>query len=223
MNPPGSVSVSGQEPDPTAKLIPSSDVLLSADNPKESVTNRDLDDFAHQQVSFVEAAARLETIVGNPEAIRTAGRRIVPMITFRKKAARWSPEEDERLIAAIQAHGTDNWPLVAAAVGGGRSRSQCSQRWIRGLDPRINKANWSREEEQALLNAVEIHGTKAWTRIAADLGDRCDVQCRFRYSFLCKKAQETGTAVQPISPPKGGMPSAGEALLAPLESRADEN
>jgi hypothetical protein len=221
MNPSGSGS--GQEPDLTAKLISGTDGLLSADNPKESVVNQILDAFAHQQISIVEATARLETLVGNSDAIRTAGGRIVPIAGFRKKAVRWSPEEDERLIAAVQTHGSDNWPLVAATVGGGRSRSQCSQRWVRGLDPRINKANWSSEEEQALLNAVQIHGPKSWTRIAGDMGDRSDVQCRFRYSFLCKKAQEAGTAVQPISPPKGVMPSTGEALLAPLESRADEN
>lgn len=120
---------------------------------------------------------------------------------YRKTPNRWTKEEDQRLIAAVQIHGTENWPAVAACVGN-RTRSQCSQRWNRGLDPRISKQNWSQEEEIKLLETVKQFGNKAWTRIAQEMGNRSDVQCRFRYNFLEKKAKESGTDVQPISAPE---------------------
>lgn len=123
----------------------------------------------------------------------------VSLSGFRKKARPWTAEEDQRLISAINANGTENWPLVTSLVGGDRTRSQCSQRWHRVLDPKISKTNWSREEEQKLLNAVQEYGNKAWTRIATEMGNRSDVQCRFRYKFLLKKAKENQTELTPIS------------------------
>lgn len=134
-----------------------------------------------------------------PKAVPIALPATVP--GYRKKARRWTKEEDDRLAAAVQVHGTENWPLVATYVGGDRTRSQCSQRWHRCIDPKIEKCNWSREEEQKLIEAVQSHGNKAWTRIAAEMGNRSDVQCRFRYKFLLKKAKEMGTDIQPISAP----------------------
>lgn len=128
--------------------------------------------------------------------------KMAPISGFRKKARPWSQEEDQRLINAISANGTENWPLVATLVGGDRTKSQCSQRWHRVLDPKISKSNWSREEEQKLLNAVQEYGNKAWTRIATEMGNRSDVQCRFRYKFLLKKAKENKTEIVPISQPQ---------------------
>jgi hypothetical protein len=74
------------------------------------------------------------------------------------------------------------------------------------LDPRLLKCNWSQEEEQKLLDSVNLHGEKAWTRIAAELGNRNDVQCRFRYRFLCQKARQIDGAVRPISAPRALIP-----------------
>jgi hypothetical protein len=117
----------------------------------------------------------------------------------RRKRKHWTADEDERLVSAVQHHGLDNWPLIASIVGGGRTRAQCTQRWHRGVDPKLLKCNWSREEERKLLDSVAVHGEAAWTRVAADLGNRSDVQCRFRYRFLCKKVKDMGTKVRPIS------------------------
>lgn len=105
----------------------------------------------------------------------------------RKKSKPWTPEEDEQLAKAIQDHGTNNWGAVAAYVGGDRTRAQCSQRWNRVINPNISKANWSKEEEDKLLSIVAQLGNKAWTRVAAQFGNRTDVQCRFKYNYLMKK------------------------------------
>lgn len=120
---------------------------------------------------------------------------------FRKKAQRWTPEEDARLLEAIQNLGTDNWNAVALQVGNGRTKSQCAQRWHRCLDPGLCKSNWDRSEEEHLIAAVNQFGDKAWTKVAQEMKNRSDVQCRFRYKFLLKKQKEFGyDTIQPVSP-----------------------
>ena len=57
----------------------------------------------------------------------------------RKKTHPWSTIEDQRLLHAIHKYGLDNWAAVSQFVGNARTRAQCSQRWFRGLDPRISK------------------------------------------------------------------------------------
>ncbi|OHT05568.1 Myb-like DNA-binding domain containing protein [Tritrichomonas foetus] len=168
--------------------------------------------YFNQVIDLHKASIELENLIGTSEPIKKfadmvqqLNRKPTPKTQFagfRKKARPWTQEEDHRLTAAIQVNGIENWPLVATIVGGGRTRSQCSQRWHRVLDPKINKCNWSREEEEKLLNAVKAYGNKAWTRIAAEMGNRSDVQCRFRYKFLLQKANDNPDEVQPISVPQ---------------------
>jgi hypothetical protein len=202
-----------------SQLIPApTDPILATDG--SQAVNAIVGALAHQQITLPEATTCLEALAGGLDAMRkrktgAPAQSALPIPGFRRKSIRWCPDEDERLIGAVSAHGTENWPLVASIVGGGRTRSQCAQRWGRGVNPKISKSNWCKEEEQALINAVEAHGSKAWTRIAADLGDRSDVQCRFRFRFLSKKAKEAGVPLQPISPPRAQVVMAhdGEALL----------
>jgi hypothetical protein len=165
--------------------------------------------YAHRQVDRNQAAAALEGTVGSTDLLKKLDEALHPQPMSqlispggRHRPSRWTPEEDERLMTAIQLHGTENWPLIATFVGGIRTRSQCAQRWHRGLDPKLLKCNWTKDEEQRLIDAVREHGDKSWTRVAADLGNRSDVQCRFRYRFLCKKAGEINGKVRPISAPK---------------------
>jgi hypothetical protein len=114
---------------------------------------------------------------------------IVPIARARaasSKTRQWSRDEDLRLLAAIARFGTEDWGSVANFVGSGRSKSQCHQRWTRGLDPRIVKATWTTGQDERLLMLVALYGEKSWTRIALAVGNRCDVQCRYRYNILKK-------------------------------------
>ena len=115
---------------------------------------------------------------------------------LRKKTQQWSKVEDIRLIAALHRYGADNWSLVATFVGNNRTRSQCSQRWFRGLDPRISRSHWSKEEEEKLLQLIEIYGDKSWIKVAGELGNRSDVQCRYHYLQLQK---EKGKNISKVS------------------------
>jgi hypothetical protein len=105
-------------------------------------------------------------------------------ISYRRKTHTWSSAEDLRLIAGVARYGLDNWQAVAQFLGSSRNRAQCSQRWIRCLDPNISKKPWTPEEDARLLEIVKIHGEKSWTKVAALLGGRSDVQCRYHYKHL---------------------------------------
>jgi hypothetical protein len=206
---------------------------IASDESTKAKVGEILFQFLRRELSHEAASARLEGLIGSSTPIKSLESvsktetaihpplaRAVSIPGYRKQKNVWTPEEDQRLKAAVQAHGTDNWPMIATLVGGGRTRSQCSQRWQRGIDPKIIKCNWSREEEEKLLEAVALHGSKAWTKISAEMGNRSDVQCRFRYKFLCKKAKEANRPVQPISAPQALTHIAG-GQLGPPESILD--
>lgn len=103
-----------------------------------------------------------------------------------KKTKPWSPSEDIRLLAGIYKYGLENWSNVASFVGNGRTRSQASQRWSRGLNPRISKDAWTLDEDQTLIRLVQEFGDKAWTKVASLMGNRSDVQCRYHYNQIAK-------------------------------------
>lgn len=121
----------------------------------------------------------------------------------RRKSRSWTTQEDDRLLAGIFRFGPDNWTSIARFVGNSRSRSQCSQRWQRGLDPRLSKMQWSITEEAKLLQLVSTFGDRNWTQIASKMGNRSDVQCRYRYKQMMK--DRTGHTRAMMAAYGGGM------------------
>jgi hypothetical protein len=106
----------------------------------------------------------------------------------RNKNHPWTTYEDHRLLYALHIHGIGEWGEVSTFVGNGRTRAQCSQRWFRGLDPRISRVVWTPEEEGKLLDLVKEHGEHAWIKVAGDLGNRSDSQCRYHFHRMTKDA-----------------------------------
>ena len=107
--------------------------------------------------------------------------------TDKKKRREWSHNEDLRLLAGMHIYGINCWSQVAQFVGNDRTRAQCSQRWNRGLDPRILKGPWTEEEEKELLRSVKLYGNHSWKSVAACLSQRSDAQCRYRYNLIMKR------------------------------------
>jgi myb proto-oncogene protein len=99
-----------------------------------------------------------------------------------KNTGKWKPEEDAKLIEAVQKHDKD-WVSVAAMVPD-RTNRQCRQRWTQALDPAIGKkAGQSKPEEDAkLTEAVQKHGKK-WVAVAKLVPGRTNIQCRQRWIF----------------------------------------
>lgn len=118
--------------------------------------------------------------------------------TKRAKTHSWTLQEDQKLLEAIDAVGLDNWSQVAKLVGSGRTRSQCSQRWNRSLNPKISKTKWTREEEVNLLRLVRKHGSKSWMNISRIVGNRTDVQCRFHYNQILNRTREEGPSIEEL-------------------------
>jgi hypothetical protein len=122
----------------------------------------------------------------NPIPRQTDSTAAAPIPQSKPPAIRWNPAEDLRLLAGILKFGTDNWPKVAEFVGNGRTRSQCYQRWTRGLDPRIDQGVWTSQQDDQLIMYVAIYGEKCWTKISTGMKNRSDVQCRYRFNILRK-------------------------------------
>ena len=64
-----------------------------------------------------------------------------------KKSKAWTSYEDRRLVAAMHKYGPSDWTKISEFVGNGRNRNQCRQRWLRFLNPIINKSQWSMDED----------------------------------------------------------------------------
>jgi hypothetical protein len=108
----------------------------------------------------------------------------------RKRMRMWSTYEDNRLLAGLYRYGVNNWAPISHFVGNSRSRSQCAQRWARGLNPHIRKASWDPSEDLRLIQLVNTYGEKSWMKVSASMGNRSDVQCRYHYLQLAKDKPE---------------------------------
>jgi hypothetical protein len=116
-----------------------------------------------------------------------------------RRFGNWTGMEDVRLLAGIHEFGQEKWCAVAKFVGNGRTGAQCSQRWRRGLDPKISHNQWTPEEDSRLLNLVTTHGLKSWMKISTQLGNRSDVQCRYRYLVIQKRRIAQANSEEPAS------------------------
>ena len=107
----------------------------------------------------------------------------------RKKTRPWERAEDMRLLAAVHRYGLESWANIARFVGNGRTRGQCAQRWRRVLDPKISQEPWTKEETNRLLELLRRYGVKSWIKVAAEMGNRSDVQCRYHFQQLQREGR----------------------------------
>ncbi|KAH7532952.1 hypothetical protein FEM48_Zijuj04G0078000 [Ziziphus jujuba var. spinosa] len=89
-----------------------------------------------------------------------------------KKGA-WSLEEDEKLRAYVQNYGHPNWRELPKLAGLMRCGKSCRLRWINYLRPDVKRGNYTKEEENIILELHEEIGNK-WSAIAAKLPGRTD-------------------------------------------------
>jgi hypothetical protein len=93
----------------------------------------------------------------------------------------WTPEEDAKLIAAVEMLDKD-WAAVAPLVPG-RNSIQCRARWLNSLDPATTasrKGKWTVEEDAKLAEAAEKFG-QDWVAVATLVPGRTNQQCRYRW------------------------------------------
>lgn len=76
----------------------------------------------------------------------------------------WLPYEDQLVLKLVERYGL-NWKAIAEDMNNIRTSKQIRDRWNNKLDPSLENAQWTREEQNLLLTLFEEHGKK-WCKIA---------------------------------------------------------
>lgn len=53
--------------------------------------------------------------------------------------------------SAVKHYGQGQWALVASMVGTGRNGKQCRERYTNHLDPTVNNAAWTTDEDELIM------------------------------------------------------------------------
>ncbi|OMJ84602.1 hypothetical protein SteCoe_14276 [Stentor coeruleus] len=108
----------------------------------------------------------------------------------------WTHIEDAKLIGLVESLGTKQWANIAKEINKSnnnwsiRKGKHCRERWHNHLDPKINKGEWSYEEDLVLLSQHKIHGNK-WSKISKVLIGRTENSVKNRLNSLIKNAKQS--------------------------------
>ncbi|KAG0369188.1 hypothetical protein BGZ54_000119 [Gamsiella multidivaricata] len=97
------------------------------------------------------------------------------------KKGPWTEEEDHLLKTGVQMF-KGQWSKIAERIPG-RTDDQCAKRWREGLDPLIDRAAWTPEDDLLLLQRFEEFGSQ-WQKIALAFPGRPGLHCRNRWRKL---------------------------------------
>ncbi|KAF9182381.1 hypothetical protein BGZ50_004954 [Haplosporangium sp. Z 11] len=100
------------------------------------------------------------------------------------KKGPWSEEEDHLLKTGVQKF-KGQWSKIAERIPG-RTDDQCAKRWRESLDPHIDRAEWTPEDDVILLQKFEEYGTQ-WQKIALSFPGRPGLHCRNRWRKIQRR------------------------------------
>ncbi|XP_074564617.1 transcription factor MYB36-like [Curcuma longa] len=103
------------------------------------------------------------------------------------KKGPWSPEEDAKLKAYIEQHGTGgNWIALPHKIGLKRCGKSCRLRWLNYLRPNIKHGGFTEEEDQIICSLYISIGSR-WSIMAAQLPGRTDNDIKNYWNTRLKK------------------------------------
>ncbi|KAL5544519.1 hypothetical protein UlMin_008303 [Ulmus minor] len=85
----------------------------------------------------------------------------------------WTEEEDQKLLSYIKQHGEKHWHSLPQKAGLQRCGKSCRLRWANYLRPGINRAKFTPQEEELIIQLHSVLGNK-WSTIARHLHRRTD-------------------------------------------------
>ena len=118
----------------------------------------------------------------------------------------WTSASDDALRRAVADAGAGPhlpWTKIAAAVGDGRDKRQCRERWLEQLDPAVCRLPWTAEEDAALAALPPGAG---WAAAAAAVPRRTVAQVKRRWWSVLRPGAAGRRVRQRAAP---GSPAAG--------------
>ncbi|KAI9352811.1 Homeodomain-like protein, partial [Obelidium mucronatum] len=101
---------------------------------------------------------------------------------------RWTKSEDEKLVEAVNIHGLNSWTKVSGHVET-RNDAQCRERYLNTLNPDLKRGDFSKQENDLLLELVAKHGPK-WAKVATDMRTRTAKMCKRQYEAISSFGDE---------------------------------
>jgi myb proto-oncogene protein len=106
------------------------------------------------------------------------------------RKSKFSPSEDRLLLKIIEAHGTNNWCEIKNSFPG-RTKRQLRERYKFYLDPKKSRDDWTKEEDQKLLQGHEQFGN-SWKRTSDELlPNRTGIAIRNRFRQIQKEGEKS--------------------------------
>ncbi|OHT00849.1 hypothetical protein TRFO_32417 [Tritrichomonas foetus] len=107
---------------------------------------------------------------------------------------KFTPEEDQKLLQLVQEHGSKDWIKISQLIGT-RNPRQCRERFKNYINPELRKDNWTKEEDDLLLQKYSVFGGK-WNKISKYFVNRSDNHLRNRWMMLARHQAKGGDLCQ---------------------------
>ncbi|XP_034680369.1 transcription factor MYB93-like [Vitis riparia] len=113
------------------------------------------------------------------------------MARTQQKKSLWTPEEDDKLKEVRHKYPNLSWPAIAKQAELNRTGKSCWERWENNLNPDINKDEFSREEDDIIIQQMSLP-QNSWASMAKnDLRGRAPNAIKNRWNNHLKKRHAT--------------------------------